>query len=127
MQVIKAGLAAANRRDVDGVQAAFHPDAEFRTILSGVDADAYRGPTLAEQWLANLHETFEDFRIELDEVIGEGDRLVISIRNVGRGKGSGAPFEDRRYVALAFKDGTVLRAQTFAAKPEALEAVGLRE
>lgn len=127
VHVTKAGLAAANRGDIDGVQAAFHPDAEFRTTFSGVDEGVYRGPALAEQWLGKLRESFEDYRVEVDEAIGEGNRLVISIRNIGRWKGSSVPFEDRRYVALAFKDGKIWRAQVFAEMPEALEAAGLSE
>ena len=127
VEVIKAGLAAVTRGDIDAVQAAFHPDAEFRSSLSSVDADAYRGPGLAAQWLDNVDEIFEEYRIELEDVIGEGDRLVAVVRNIGRGKGSGVPLEDRRYVAITFKDGRIWRGQTFAVKEEALEAVGLSE
>jgi ketosteroid isomerase-like protein len=127
VEIIKAGLAAVGRRDVQGVQAVFHPDAEFRTTMAVVGEDVYRGTNLAADWLGDIYAVFENYRVELEAVLGEGDRLVIAIRNLGQGKTSGAPLEDRRYVALTFRGGVVWRAQSFAEKQAALEAVGLGE
>ena len=53
------------------------------------DADTYRGHDGYRRWLANWFETFPETSVELEEIFDSGDRVVVIIRVMARGRGSG--------------------------------------
>jgi ketosteroid isomerase-like protein len=78
-------------------------------------------------WRAWL-ESFEDLMVEPEEVTDlGGDRLLVGIRAVGRGTGSGVPAEQRGFTLYTFRAGKVVRHQFFVDRDQAEEAAGLRE
>jgi ketosteroid isomerase-like protein len=71
--------------------------------------------------------TWEEYRLDADEVIDAGASVVIVVRERMRGKGSGVPI-DRRWAQIwNFHRGRIIRWETFPDKAAALEAAGLRE
>ena len=126
-ELIREAFAAFARGDLAATQALFHPEAELRSTIGRLEGEVYRGENLIEDWVAESSEVWEDFRLELEGVSGEGDAFVAEVRNIGRARGSGIPLDDRRYVAFVLKDGRIWRAQTCPTRDEALEAAGLSE
>jgi ketosteroid isomerase-like protein len=113
--------------DLAATQALFHPETELRSTIGSIEGEVYRGENLIEDWVAGSSEVWEDFRLELEGVSGEGDAFVAEVRNLGRARGSGIPHDDRRYVAFVLKDRRIWRAQTCPTRDEALEVAGLSE
>jgi ketosteroid isomerase-like protein len=78
-------------------------------------------------WRAWL-DSFKDLRLEPEEVTDlGGDRLLVAMRAVGRGTGSGVPAEQRGFTLYTFRAGKVVRHQFFVDRDQAEEAAGVRE
>jgi len=126
-EIIRASIEAVNRRDFTAAQALLHPEAELRNATGAMEGTVYRGEHLVEEWLTAIDEWAEDYRIEFEEISGEGDAFVLTFRNIARARGSGIPIDDRRYLALRFKDGLIWRSQTCDTEEEARRVAGLAE
>jgi ketosteroid isomerase-like protein len=71
--------------------------------------------------------TWDDYHLDAEELFDAGSSVVGVVRERGRGKGGGVPF-DRRWVQVwTFSRGRIIRWEHYSDKAEALEAVGLRE
>ena len=95
------------------------PIDENRVALHGIEA-AIRN---RNAWL----ETWEEHRLDVDEVIEEGENVVASIHITARGKGSGASADVRFYAQVRTRDGKVTYIYDHEERAAALEAAGLRE
>jgi ketosteroid isomerase-like protein len=76
---------------------------------------------------ADLVETWEDYRLEVEEIIDLDQRLLVIGRILGRGAGSGVPIKQRLAMLITMDGDEVTRMKSFASKHEALEAAGLSE
>ena len=71
--------------------------------------------------------TWEDYRLDAEELIDAGMSVVGFVRERGRGKSSGAPVERRWAQVWTFRRGRIVRWELFGDKGSALEAAGLVE
>ena len=71
--------------------------------------------------------TCDDYRLDAEELIDAGSSVVVAVRERGRGKGSGAPFDQRWAQVWTFRRGRIIRWELFPDKAAALEAAGLSE
>ena len=94
VETIRAGLAALNRRDVEGMLATLQPDAEMVPARAVLEGTVYRGHDGLRRWLDDMAEDWDDLRIEPDEVRGlEGGRVLVLGGFHARGKSSGVPLD----------------------------------
>jgi ketosteroid isomerase-like protein len=125
---------AANRRDFEVLVLRMHPELEFRfeetPLRSMAPPDlvgVHHGPdAYVRVWRAGI-EISDDYRVEPEEVIDLGDRLLVVGRQRGHGTGSGIPFDEPLLTLFALRDGLVIRLEDFAGRESALEAAGLSE
>ena len=88
----------------------------------------FHGPEAARQALEEWIDSFEDFRVELEEVLDAGDKVIAVVRESGRMRGSTTRIDAPFTAVFAFDEqGRVARLDWFTDRAEALEAVGLRE
>jgi len=106
----------------------FDPDIAYEdSTLPDHMGETYRGheglARAAERWL----EPYESVKIELERIVGRGDRLV-SIHH-GRSKARYTGIEDEGPLAYVwtFRNGKVIHLRSYRDPSEALEAAGLRE
>jgi uncharacterized protein len=113
----------------------------FRAGLELLDADiVFETFTADEGWVRTrgiaelgqrMTQTFSlvwsDFRVEAEDFIDAGDKVVVIGRGRGRGRGSGVDVNQQVFMVWTFRDGRAVRQQWFAEKADALEAAGLRE
>ena len=126
---------AFNRRDLEVfLLLGNDPEVELHTArLDGEIAafdlrDVYRGHSglleFVERWL----EAWEELRVELEEVIDCGDRIMVLMHQHGRGRASGAEVDHEFAQLISLGDnGLAIRVDNFMDHQEALEAVGLSE
>ena len=70
----------------------------------------------------------DDYILEPAEIIDAGaNRVLVVHHELGRGRGSGVPFERRWVVIYTLVGGKLARIQAFSTRAEALEAAGLEE
>jgi ketosteroid isomerase-like protein len=70
---------------------------------------------------------WDDFRMELEELIDAGRDVVAVTRHHGTGRASGVTVHHIVAYVLTLHDGMLVRLRIFNTKAQALEAVGLRE
>ena len=117
------------------------PSAFFELLHEGVQVDMSSLPLLPDhpeliggkQAALDLYRdfwgTWDEYVLEPVEIIDAGqDRVVVVQDERGRGKGSGAPFERRRWAVIyTVREAKIVRVEHFRDRDQALEAAGLRE
>jgi ketosteroid isomerase-like protein len=105
------------------------PDAVFEP--AGVLPDSRPRPHIGWDgvlhFIGNQMEAFSEGWLEADEFIDRGDYLVVPYRFGGRARHTGLPVEFSFVHLITFRDGKVVRIQTFTERKKALEAAGLQE
>ena len=107
--------AAINARDRAAITALTAPDIVFATTV-----ESYRGPEALLEWMDEGDDAFDDFTVDLLEVAELGDHVVVSMRQRGRGKASGAEVDDHITHVWTLRDGRGTRLQSFANHDDAL-------
>jgi ketosteroid isomerase-like protein len=115
---------AFDRGDFAAVADRLAPDFELELPALYLDASHYRGLEGAAQAWGRWTEDFDDFRWEPGVFLEIGDRVVVSIRERGRGHGSGVEIDHIRHHVLTVRNGRVTRLQIFFERDEALAAAG---
>jgi ketosteroid isomerase-like protein len=88
----RRGIDAYNRRDLDGFLASATEDFVFFAALAGaIDVGGIRGREGMRQSFQMLGETWDEFRLVIEEFRDLGDCVVGLGRTEGRGRGSGVP------------------------------------
>jgi ketosteroid isomerase-like protein len=112
---------AINARDRSAIKALSAPD-----IVVGTTVEAYRGPEGLLEWLDEGDDVFDDFTVELLEVEELAGRVVVTMRQRGRGKASGAEVDDRITHVWTIRDGRAIRLQSFADRDDAVRYTTVR-
>jgi ketosteroid isomerase-like protein len=121
-------FAAFNKRDWDAFSAELDPAVEYAPIEEHA---VYRGPEAFIQYAERWHEAWDTFLVEAEEIESTPaeDGAFIAIRFRGRGKGSGAEFDQRSrsFWVGELRGGRLYRISEYSDRAEALEAAGLEE
>ena len=114
IDTIRGGLDALNRRDVEAMVATLHADVELVPVRAVLDGSAYHGHEGLRQWLADMGEDWDDFRIDSYEVsaLGEGRVLVLG-RFHARGRSSGVTLDQPAAWICEMAAGKVARIRFF--------------
>jgi ketosteroid isomerase-like protein len=125
VELVKALMAAVDRRDIDAFAAVTTADLEwFPVFATRVGGDVYRGRDGIEAFLGEVDETWEEFRPLPEEYRDLGERVLGLGRLRTRGRASGAPSDSPWGGVYDFRDGKVSRIRTFLDHGEALRAAG---
>ncbi len=125
--VVRALIAAYNRRDIDAVVALFDPAVEisFDGLPELPQGALLRGHAGVRELIALMLAPWDELRTEIDELIDPGEAIVTIVRNVGRGKGSGVALEHQRGSVYDLRDGRIARARLYMDPDQARAAAGL--
>jgi ketosteroid isomerase-like protein len=109
------------------VESLFHPEIAFHTYPNAPEAGVYRGRDAVTAYNQRLFEQFESVRIELDEVLAAGDRVVVVSRQHAVPKGGHVATVVQVVELWTIRDGLLAERQTLPTREDALEALGLRD
>jgi ketosteroid isomerase-like protein len=124
VEVVRRLNSAFNRGDVAGLIELLDPACEWWDRVDDPGAAVHRGHEGIGAYLSELADHAE-LRVEMTEFIDAGDYVVTPVRLDGRGRASGAPFEEHEVHVLRLRDGKVTEVREYRDKNEALQAVGL--
>jgi ketosteroid isomerase-like protein len=127
VEVVRRLFAYWERGDWPASAELFDPD--FETVFgteSFPDPGHYRGARRTLDAWSGWLEAWDELRVELQDVIEAGERVVTLQRLRGRGKGSGADVDREVGCIFDFDRGKIVR-MIFCDRHQALEAAGLRE
>ena len=91
------------------------------------ESGSYRGRGAVLAWMSEWSEAWERIEYTPEEVVGNGDTVVVTVLYQGIGKGSGLKIEDRFWYLLRLRDAKIVYIYLYGDRTEALEAAGLSE
>ena len=123
---------AYNRRDLEAVLIAAHPEFEYwpeRTwVEGGLLEPTYRGLEGYRKFVATVDEVWEgENYLEPLEFIDLGERWMVLANGRMRAQASGVPLSEEYAGVATLRDGQVFRVQEYYDHAKGFEAVGLSE
>jgi ketosteroid isomerase-like protein len=71
--------------------------------------------------------TWDDYSVDAEELVEAGPSVVVMLRERGRGKGSGVPFDQSHPQLWTFRGNRIIRWESFQTRAAALAAAGLSD
>ena len=127
VEIVRQVAEAFNRADPEAALAWLSPDLEWHDLADLPDAEVNHGHTGFLRAFKQFFGELEDYSVNLNEIIDHDEQIVVCPRIIGRGRGSGARFEQRVFGVFTVQNRLVVRAVWFRTRTEALEAVGLSD
>jgi ketosteroid isomerase-like protein len=127
VDIILRAYEAANRGDFASTDAYVHPEVEFHTFAQSPEAGVYRGKEAVRKYNEDLFAQFESVRLEVEEVVDAGDRVVVLSTQHAVPKGGKKELMVHVAEVWTIRDGLLAERRSYSLKEEALEAVGLSE
>jgi uncharacterized protein len=91
------------------------------------DAEVHIGTEGVLQALGVWASAWSEWRIELNDYVDAGERVLVRGKQWGRGKDTGILVEQPLCLVYLLRDGKVVEVRAFFDEHQALEAAGLRE
>ena len=91
-----------------------------------VEPGSHRGAAIGGA-ISKIFEVYEDFRVGPEEYIDAGDKVVVTARVQGTGKGSGLELDETFAFVWTVRGGELTDLAVFGDRRQALEAAWLRE
>ena len=123
VELLKQALEAFERGDVAWFEDKMDPDLVIVQAPEVPDSKTYEGPTAMAEALADWPNEWEDFRMDLLEIIDVGDDVyVTAIRHRGRGRESGIAMDIEVFYVARGRNGKLARMETYLSRDQALAA-----
>jgi ketosteroid isomerase-like protein len=127
VEQVRLVVDAVNRHDLPTLEAMTSEEFEFHSTFAASEGRAFRGRNGVRDYFDTLDEVFDDMRIEIEEITDAGeDWIVVVVRVVGRGKGSGATVEQRNGQVWRFASRRIVRIDSYMNPTDAFDAARLR-
>ena len=127
VEIVRRFAEGWERADWDGMAELADPNIELHGTVGGVEEGRVRrGVGEIRRDFESNEEIWDEHRVEIQELIDAGDRVVIYQREYQRGKLSGVELVVDAAVLVDVRDGRVVRLQGYMDRDAALEAAGLR-
>ena len=111
-------------RRFDEVREIFDPEVEWVAAEHSLLAsEEYRGYDGVRRFWTRFLSGWDEYGVEVDELIDAGDQVVAVMRLSGRT--NELEVDEARSSLLTLRDGRIVRIEPFASKDGALEAAGL--
>jgi ketosteroid isomerase-like protein len=128
VEVVRGVLAAWDQGDREAALAYVDDDVVVDATRRHFNPMTYVGREGLRQMAIDIDEVWADFRMDVLELIDAGDRVVLVVHAVGKGKASGVEIEMPGAQVITIRDGRIVRwVLGFADRRQALESEGLRE
>jgi uncharacterized protein len=126
VRIIRLGYDAFNRGDFEGAVSLMHPDVELRRPEMSPESESgpLRGPEAVRAWM--MPDIFERQQVEVEEIVENGDKVLVGGRIRVRARGSGIEVDDQAFHIWTIRDGKAARLEFYSDRSQALKAAGLR-
>ena len=101
------------------------PNVEFNLGTPDYETTPAHGPDQVEQQMRDFLANWADYRIEAEEFLDAGDRVLVRARGHGLGKHSGVDVDMPLFGVWTFREAKAVRISFYSSEREAREAAGL--
>jgi ketosteroid isomerase-like protein len=128
VELVRLGFEAFVAGDTAAFEGYLTPDVEVVQPPEVPDAKTYRGPAAMRHAMDDWPSEWEDFHMELLEVIDVSDDTLVSVtRHRGRGGHSEIELDYQVSHVYRLREGKLARLEMYFSRDQALKAVGLAE
>ena len=121
VELLKQSFDALERGDMAWFEGRTEPDVVIVQPPEVPDSKTYEGPTAVADALADWPTQWEDFRMDLLEIIDVGDDVyVTATRHRGRGRESGIEMDFQVFYVSRAPNGKLARMEMFFSREQAL-------
>jgi ketosteroid isomerase-like protein len=125
IELLRDLYASWGRGDFRGGRELLDPDIEFNLGTPDYEATPAHGPDQIEQQMREFLANWAAYRIEAEEFLDAGDRVLVRARQRGLGKHSGVEVDMPLFGVWTFREAKVVRISFYSSEREAREAAGL--
>jgi ketosteroid isomerase-like protein len=123
-RILREGIEAYNRGDVEAIVALFDPQIELHVDAAQGNPGTWIGLDGFQQMMSGWRDAFAEDRSELRDVEMVGDsHLIAEMRQTAIGSASGIPVEMTNYYLLELRDGRAVRFHIYGDRETAMAAV----
>jgi ketosteroid isomerase-like protein len=122
LELLAHGYARFDARDFDGVAALAAPDIHAHIPMSMANAGDYHGPDEFRLMLERWTSVWGEYRNELIDIteVAPG-RVVVTLRFIARGAGSGVPVDQTQAQLIEIRDGRMTHWRLFHDRESAMQ------
>jgi hypothetical protein len=126
VEIVRQFVEHWQRLDWEGLTGLLDPDVEQVATVGGVEEGAVmHGLDEIRRDYEQVEETWEEHRIEPEQIIDAGERVVLFHREYHRGRSSGVELDLDAAVVFDLRDGRIVRIQGYMDRDAALKAAGV--
>ena len=122
---VRTAYEALSRHDPEGFVELLHEDVEFRNPDYAIEPGTRHGREAFIQALERGWEVIQEVSYDIDEIVEEGDVIVVTGRTTGRGARGGVPVKTPFGHVLELRDGRATSVAWFREPAEAFAAAGI--
>ena len=125
VDAVKASYEAFNRRDFDSFFEYYDPEIVWEQDEKFVEPWTHYGHAGVRRVFESVFESFEEFQVEVEELLDLGDRVLAILRIAGTAKLTGMELGTPGAHLFSFRDGKIVHFRSYRDPAEALEAAGI--
>jgi molybdenum cofactor guanylyltransferase len=125
IESLKRGFESFNRGDLSTMLEFSAPDIVVHDAQELPGGAVHRGRDALRRGLEEWLAMFDDLRVEPQEFVRVGERILVAFRATGRGGESGIPVDVQLANIFTMRGGMVLEWHSYTSKAQAREALGL--
>jgi uncharacterized protein len=129
VEVVRELYEAMDAGRLDPVLSFLDPEIEYVNPPDAIDPGTRHGIQGMVEAVANVTEPFESSAHTIEDIVPNGDKVLVTVTFRATGRGSGASAEQDEAHVWTFNEGKVVRFQWFHGRDQAkaLKAAGLSE
>ncbi len=108
LEIVRRSFEAWDRRHHEAAARDFSPDIEMDATERVLNPAVYAGLEGALRCREEIAETWDDFHVEIEDMLPAGDQVVLLVRTTRQGRGSGVVQANARaawVVSVSCRDG----------------------
>lgn len=114
VEVARQAFAAFNARAVEDMVAISDPDAEWLPFRAQLEGIVYRGHAGLQQFVTDMDEDWETFRLDPLEFHERGDRVAVIAHLKALGRGSGVEVDSQAGFVIEMRAGLIVRLVSYS-------------
>jgi ketosteroid isomerase-like protein len=123
--LVRRFVEAFGRLGVEEALGYVHPEVELCEWPTAPGARTYHGHEGVRQAVDTWFESWEWMRSDIDEVFEVDDKVVVTLQQRAKGKGSEVEVEIRSFNVFTVRDSKVIGIELFTEREAAMEAAGI--
>jgi ketosteroid isomerase-like protein len=126
VEVVRRMYDAYARGDYELTLSYHDPEIEFSQPAQEPGAGTYHGHQGIIRAMTKWVGAWDDYRVEVEELVDSGDHVLAKTRHHGRGKSSGVEVERQIFQLYTLRNGRIVRTRMYYDEAEARKAAGMR-